>query len=377
MADKIVKRLPQVKTLYDILPKGTEGGKEFARIIDLLLFHEARRAGKKITLFDDSSGDYYGLDSFESDVIRKHGKTGYQYKFYPSPLSDKHRREIIESLQRTAENQKKLKLKNWILLTPQDLTESATRKDGGDVSWFESLREKLKLKFEIEHWGHKKLLALFLDTPSICLFYYPELMPEGAARRETIQATRIKYNDNLNTWYGDIEFVGMSVYKQEATRGVPIEHIYIPLSAVPEEVDEDDANVTPVNPLSCLKPAARHVVLGDPGSGKSTLLRFLTLVGGSKALQKRCKAKPDKRLPILITLRRFADEIKKKGSISLIDYILKSIQDDFNLKSADLSFFEYYLESGQTILLFDGLDELPDSHFKKDVANRIRSLLTT
>lgn len=27
------RRLPEVKTLYEILPKGTEGGKEFTRIV--------------------------------------------------------------------------------------------------------------------------------------------------------------------------------------------------------------------------------------------------------------------------------------------------------------------------------------------------------
>jgi hypothetical protein len=91
MAANVKNRLPEVKPLYDILPKGTEGGKEFARIVDLLLFHEARRAGKKITIFSDMAGDYHGLDSFEGDVFRKEGTTGYQYKFYPSPLSPEHR----------------------------------------------------------------------------------------------------------------------------------------------------------------------------------------------------------------------------------------------------------------------------------------------
>ncbi len=28
--------------------------------MDLLLFHEARRAGKKLTIFDDAVGDYMG-----------------------------------------------------------------------------------------------------------------------------------------------------------------------------------------------------------------------------------------------------------------------------------------------------------------------------
>jgi hypothetical protein len=298
MAEREIKRLHQVKTLYEMLPKGAEGGKEFARIVDLLLFHEARKAGKKITLFSDSAGDYYGLDSFEGDAFRKYGTAGYQYKFYPSPFSDKHRREIEDSLKQTAENQKKLKLKKWILVTPGDMVESSTRKSGGDITWFESLRKKLKLKFELEHWGHKKLLSLFLETPSICLFYYPQLVPEGAARRKTIRETRKIYDDNLNTLYRKIEFVGMSVYKPEATQGVPMEHIYIPLTAVPEQADENDPKISRINPLSFLKPGARHVVLGDPGSGKSTMQKFLTLAGQSEALQKRYNAEPDNRLPI-------------------------------------------------------------------------------
>ena len=60
MAEKSIKRMPQVNTLYEIVPKGAEGGKAFARIVDLLLFHEVRKAGKKITLFSDSAGDYHG-----------------------------------------------------------------------------------------------------------------------------------------------------------------------------------------------------------------------------------------------------------------------------------------------------------------------------
>lgn len=260
---------------------------------------------------------------------------------------------------------------------PGDMVESSTRKSGGDITWFESLRKKLKLKFELEHWGHKKLLSLFLETSAICLFYYPELVPEGSARRKTIQETLKIYDDNLNTLYRKIEFVGMSVYKPEATRGVPMEHIYIPLTAVPEQADENDPSISRINPLSFLKPGARHMVLGDPGSGKSTMQKFLALGGQSEALQKRYNAEPDNRLPIFITLRRYADELKSRKNLSLIDYILENVQGDLSLKNADLNFFEYYLESGQAILLFDGLDELPGPHFKKDVVNRIRTLITT
>ncbi|GHO51453.1 NACHT domain-containing protein [Ktedonospora formicarum] len=377
MTSRIRKRLPEVKTLYDLLPKGTEGGKEFARIIDLLLFHEARRSGKNITIFNDAAGDYHGLDSFESEALRQEGTIGYQYKFYPSPLSPEHRQDIIQSLKKAARRKEQLKLRKWILITPQDLTESATRNAGGDVSWFNSLRGNLDLEFELEHWGHRKLQLFFLETPALCLFYYPELIGNGAARKKTIEDIRKRYNDNLPILYRDIQFVGMSIYKQEATKGIPMEHIYIPLKVIPEALVEQDTHVTYINPLSLLSQGSQHVLLGDPGSGKSTLLRFLALAGISKPLQERYQAPTDNRLPILIVLRRYADELKSRPNLPLIDYIQESIQADFTLKDADLNFFEYYLETGQTLLFFDGLDELPNPHFKQIIRDRIRTLITT
>lgn len=369
-------RLPAVRSLYEILPKGTEGGKEFARIIDLLLFQEARRAGNNVTLFNDASGDYHGLDSFERDALRRQNTTGYQYKFYPSPLSAAHRKEIVESLKKSYRSRSELKLQKWIIITPQDLTESSVREDKGDVSWFEGLKKSYPL-LDIEHWGHTKLQYLFLETPALCLYYYPELTKEGATTRKTILDTKKRYDDGLIATHGNIEFVGMSVYKQEATRGVPMEHIYIPLTAVPEGSDEREDPASRINPLSFLEPGKHSVILGDPGSGKSTLQKFLALSGIHKSLQKRYKVKPNKRIPILVTLRRYADEIKSNINLSLIDYILDLIQADLSLKAADFSFLEYYLESGQTILLFDGLDELPNPHYKQIVRDRIRTLIST
>jgi hypothetical protein len=48
MARKAGRRIPQVRTLYEILPRGAEGGKEFARIVNLLLFHDGRRNGRTV-----------------------------------------------------------------------------------------------------------------------------------------------------------------------------------------------------------------------------------------------------------------------------------------------------------------------------------------
>lgn len=138
---------------------------EFARIVDLLLFHEARRQGHTLTLFSDRAGDYQGLDSFADGGLRIHGRVGYQYKFYPSPLSGEHRPEVkaaIVKAQNARQGEKQRhRLTKWVLVTPDDLTESGRREGGGDVTWFDGLQQDLNCKFALEHWGHRKLQALY------------------------------------------------------------------------------------------------------------------------------------------------------------------------------------------------------------------------
>jgi energy-coupling factor transporter ATP-binding protein EcfA2 len=371
------KRLPEVPTLSSILPKGSEGGKEFSRIVDLLLFQESRRNGRKVTIFNDAAGDYNGLDSFGEGLSILDGRVGYQYKFFPSPLTVEHRKSIISSLQQTHKASENSRIKKWILITPDDFVESSSKKDGGDVTWFENLKTEFKLSFELEHWGHKNLISLFIETPSLCLFYYPELIHNGNTLKNTILDTKLRYDENLVTLNKNIEFVGMSIYKPEATRGVPMEHIYIPLSVVPELADDTGSNAGETNPIKFLKQGSKTVILGDPGSGKSTLLRFLSLSGISKEIQGRYHTEKDGRIPIVIVLRRYADELKSRKNLSIVDFIQEYIQADFSLKSADPGFFNYFFESGRTIFIFDGLDELPDSNFKQIVRDRIRSLTTT
>ncbi len=370
-------RLPAVPTLAAILPKGREGGSEFARVVDLLLFQEARRRGRSSTIVDDRAGDYAGLDSLTKSPSRREGSTGYQYKFYASPFTSEQRGEIEEALRNAASQRSRSKLRKWILVTPENLVEAGRRAGGGDVTWFEGLKEKLNIPCDVEHWGHTELIALFIETPALCLYYYPELVENGTIRRESILETRRRYDASLLTLHRNIEFVGMSVYKPEATRGVPIEDIYIPLSLSPGSVNDSGIDPPRISPLTRLAAGQYSVVLGDPGSGKSTLLKFLALVGRSSALQNRAGAQPDGRLPIYITLRKYADELKTQQNLSLVRFIRDSAQADLSLEGADSAFFEYYLETGQALLFFDGLDELPNAQYKFMVRERIRTLLSS
>lgn len=366
------------KTLYDILPEGAEGGKKFAFVIGMLLANETRMTGKNPTFINDAAGDYNGLDGFYRDDIGQ-DITGYQCKFYPSPLSDKHRTEVEKSLKKVIEREDRMqdgfKLEKWILVTPQDFIHSTRRKGGGDVDWFEGLRKKYNLSFELTHWGHTTLMALFIRFPNLLRYYYPDLANDGNSGAKAIVETRKCYNDNIIKKHSIIQFVGMSVYEKGGTKGISMEHIYIPLYVVPENGDIGAKEGT--NPIDLLAPSICSVVLGDPGSGKSTLLRFLALSGISEPIQNNYNIKPDDRLPIFITLKRYGEEIAEHKSLSLLDYIIKNVQCDFNLKSANLDFFAYYLETGRAILLFDGLDELPNSRDKETIRDQVQSLVTT
>jgi hypothetical protein len=374
MPNTTVSRLPKVRSLSQILPGGTEGGKEFARIVDLLLINEARLTGDNLTVFDDAAGDYEALDSF-SRMTRTGKKIGYQYKFYPSPLSPKHRSEVEESLRHAAAKVEKSQITRWILVTPDDFMNSVQRKGGGDVAWFEKLRDKFPA-LEIEHFGHTKLQSLFSKSSQLVLCYYPETVPRGAERRSSIESIRQSYIAALVERNGRIEFVGMSVYKEEATKGVPLAEIYIPLSIVGEDQDDSEDSFPRRNPLQILEPGQRSIILGDPGSGKSTLLSFLAISRVAPEVQQRYNVKPDGRLPILVTLRRYADELKIRFNLSLLDYITEVTKADFSLHDCTAEFFEFYLDTGNAVVLFDGLDELPNSKFKMVVRDRIRSFGT-
>ena len=369
---KVRKRIPAVNTLAEIIPSGAEGGMEFARIVNLLLVYEAKRRGATITVFDDSAGDYGALDAFEDTP---NGRIGYQFKFYPSPLRASHRSNIEKSLEKATEFNRKtdsteVNLRKWILITPDDFVNPARRRTGGDEEWFYGLVGTYKKEFEIEHYGHTKLQALFLETPLMCLQYYPELIVNGEENRKTLLERRISYDRLLYKRFGKIQFVGMSVYKNEAAHGVPIENIYIPLSVVPEAGKDTDSRISP--PTLVQRFGSKTVILGDPGSGKSTLLKFLALAGSSKPLQERYGLIADERLPVLVILRDYAARLKNNLDLSILDFLVANFQAESSTDNADRTFFRYYLESGQAILLFDGLDELTDSTLKARVSERIR-----
>ena len=118
------------------------------------------------------------------------------------------------------------------------------------------------------------------------------------------------------------------------------------------------------------------VLTGDPGSGKSTLMRYLL----TSIIQISCNAQPNSRLPwmhdlekhtfpLLIELRDFYALRQSNECDSFLEYVAymgKTDQwflDDHSVNS--------YLESGSSIVMFDGLDEIFDAADRQRIMHEI------
>jgi hypothetical protein len=145
----------------------------------------------------------------------------------------------------------------------------------------------------------------------------------------------------------------------------------------------------------------RWVLIGGPGSGKSTISQFIAQVHRAGILDRRephtiapelktiisqikhlCKndgiswpATP--RFPFRVELSAFArslaGEVKDHKSNSLLSYLAQKVRGNFDLNASSLL---NWLSQYPSLLILDGLDEVPSSSNRTEVCRAIQDFLT-
>lgn len=113
----------------------------------------------------------------------------------------------------------------------------------------------------------------------------------------------------------------------------------------------------------------RTVILGNPGGGKSTfvtkLCHDLAISGSERILVRR------KLTPIFVVLRDYGTK-KKSFNFSLLQYIESVASSDYQIEPPPGA-FEYLLLNGRVMVVFDGLDELLDTHHRQEVSKDVEA----
>jgi hypothetical protein len=121
------------------------------------------------------------------------------------------------------------------------------------------------------------------------------------------------------------------------------------------------------------------VIVGGPGQGKSTLTQYISQVYRARLIRKLKELEPDKpylescipRIPLRIILREFASSISDSSKVrSLFEYLS---QDLSYVAGRDITTDDIHniIKNNPIILIFDGLDEVPDIDLRNKVLEQI------
>ncbi|HEX3128648.1 MAG TPA: SUMF1/EgtB/PvdO family nonheme iron enzyme [Thermoanaerobaculia bacterium] len=200
--------------------------------------------------------------------------------------------------------------------------------------------------------------------------------------------TRI-YLKYLVDAYQYLDLRGMGVSDRVALK-LPLLDMYVPLKArlstpegetwtrdlqvagrkaIQEEIEGAGERVSePVPILDLLQEHDGLILLGDPGAGKSTFLRLLTV---ALAFGKGADLGLGDRLPILLPLAAYADELAK-DDVALGPFIARYYEEKRGIDVPLGAMLSAALEEGRALLLFDGLDEVREETRRKRVVDRVK-----
>ena len=161
----------------------------------------------------------------------------------------------------------------------------------------------------------------------------------------------------------------------EASEDVPVslKEIYVPLRLASEEISviddsQDVENIEGDEVYNYLNKYPFVALSGLAGSGKSTLTKYLaTSLSSAKISQDHYNLGRRVVFPIIL---RELDFSKITTFNQFIFQWLKSFSEKIDFK-IDIDFFNYYIDNGWAIVIFDGFDEL-ESKMSQELLNWIK-----
>jgi len=142
----------------------------------------------------------------------------------------------------------------------------------------------------------------------------------------------------------------------------------------------------PVSAVELLKSQdeRRIVILGAPGAGKTALMNYWVVtairaqfpedfspsVSGSEPVLVPVLATTHY-FPVLIPIR----ELALKRELSVLDFLIQFVKANLEIESIPTGFFQHWLETGEALILLDGLDEVADDAKQKKVVEKIEAFL--
>ncbi|MDJ0800888.1 MAG: NACHT domain-containing protein [Calothrix sp. MO_167.B12] len=149
---------------------------------------------------------------------------------------------------------------------------------------------------------------------------------------------------------------------------IPIKKIYVDSNFLPIPRSSGDLKSREqIDYKELDKQIYRTVLLGNPGGGKSTFAQKLTYDLANCNSERLLLGR--KVTPILVVLRDYGAQ-KKAKECSILEMIESSANANYQVKPP-IGALEYMLLNGRAAIIFDGLDELTDTQYRREITNDV------